>query len=230
MIYVPGLLTGQLSGKAGHNVASKNPFASTIAVQRKAAVSQSPKVAGIRGNMAGLVALYKTMTTVEIQAWKDLGATMFVTGRLNRTFSLTAPAAFLSVNRNLQSIGGAPTTTAPALVRPPSAIVTSLTAVGPAPGPASILIELGSDPLDADTAVVIYGQVLRSGSIFTPPARSWRIVQVLAPSSSGPWDITADYISVCGAIAAGQTIWVKSAPISLEGFAGAGSPLSAIVS
>lgn len=230
MIYVPGLLTGQLSGKAGHNIASKNPYATTLTVQKHKSTAATPKSSAIRANTASLVALYKTLTSGEIADWKTLGAAMFVSGRLGRTYSLTAPGAFMSVNRNLATIGQAPVTTAPTLLRPPSVAPITLTAVGPSPGPQSLSLDLTTDPLDADTAVNVYGQVVRSASIFSPPVRSWKLITTLAPSSSGPWDILAEYIATCGDFVTGQTLWVKAIPVSLEGFQGAGSIQRAIVS
>ncbi len=230
MIYVPGLLTGRLSGKAGNTVASAGPFATTINVASHSGRAATAKSSAVRASLSTLVGLYKALSPTDLAGWKVLGLSIIVGGRLSRSYALTAPAAFLSVNRNLSTIGIAPLSAAPSLVRPPSAIITVLTAVGPSPGPTSITLELITDPLASTDSVVIYGQVLRAGSVLSPPRRSWKVVAILPPSSSGPYDITSDYLATCGPIAQGQTIWVRSSAINDSGFTGGGSTQSAVVS
>ncbi len=230
MIYVPGLLTGQLSGKAGNTVASRGPFATTISVAAHSGRVATQSSSQARSNMSTLVGIYKGLSPTDLADWKTLGQSMIVGGRLSRSYTLTPMAAFLSVNRNLFTIGISPLTTAPALVRPPSAVITVLTAVGPTPGPTSITLELLTDPLASTDSVVVYGQVIRASSILSPPRRAWKVVTVLAPSSSGPYDITADYLAICGPIHQGQTIWLKTSAVNDSGFTGGGSTQSAIVS
>lgn len=225
MIYVPGLLTGQLSGKAGSSLASKNPYATTVGVHRHRASPQTPKASTVRANFALLQALYSTLSTAQAQAWHDLGLTMFVAGRLSRSYTLTAPGAFMSVNRTLQTLGLPILPDAPALVRPSSAIITSLSASEPG----TVDVDLNLDPLDGFTLVGIYGQRIRKGSILTPPRSSWQLVAVLPSSSVGPWSVGTEYVAICGPIVAGTTIWLNARPYSTSGFIGGASVASTVV-
>lgn len=230
MIYVPGLVTGQLSGKAGNTVARASRYATTIGVNRRLVGARTTLNAASRSSFATLAALYKTLTPTELASWVALGSTMITQGRLGRTFSLAGPAAFLSVNRVRAVQGESPLTTAPAHVVPAAAAFGAVTVTGPSPGPQVLSVDTSPSMVPADTTFVLYGQRVRSSSILAPPKRSWVIVATFAAGTSGPHNVLSAYKAACGDFVTGQLVPLKLIPYSLEGFKGPGDLLLAIAS
>ncbi len=228
MIYVPGLLAGQLSGKAGNTLASSGPYGPTLTVKRASSTPITPAKSAVQNNFAATVAAYRALSPTDLAAWKALGQTMFVIGRLHRTYTLTGIDAFLSVNRWLHTIGSPGVTTAPSLVRPPSATISVVTAVSPVPGGGTLTFDVDIDPIPLDTKLVVYGVFISSTAIQEPARRSWKVIQVFNTGDIGPYDVTTTYGSIVGGFNSGDPVWLKVVPVSDEGFPGAGSQLSAI--
>lgn len=118
MVYVPGLLTGQLSGLAGSTLASKNRYATFVTCNTMPAAGSSPARSQITASFGSIAGLFKTLTSSQLEDWNDLGAAITISGRLSRSYALTASAAFMLVNRNRATIGLAPVLNPPAYDTP----------------------------------------------------------------------------------------------------------------
>jgi hypothetical protein len=123
--YVPGLLAGQLSGKAGNTVASRNRNGSYFRTRNIPKLVQNAATTAVRGNFGGIAQSWRALTEAQRSGWTALGANILRYNSLGVAYHLTGLQAYESVNRNLTTYGGAMVNTAPTYT-PPVAI-TSLT-------------------------------------------------------------------------------------------------------
>jgi hypothetical protein len=126
MKYVPSILgVGQLSGKAGSNVASRNRFGSYVRTRVIPVLVQNATTAAVRGNLTTLAGGWRALTDAQRAGWTALGAEMIRSDSLGQPYTLTGFQAYQSVNRNLSTVGGATVSAAPAFALP--AALTSIT-------------------------------------------------------------------------------------------------------
>jgi hypothetical protein len=126
MKYVPSLIgVGQLSGKSGNNVASRNRFGSYFRTRVNGTNPQTALQTTARNTLATYSSNYRNLTAAQRTAWEDLGAQIARVNTLGQTYTLTGLMAYVSVNRNLVTIGGTPTATAPSISGVPASLVTA---------------------------------------------------------------------------------------------------------
>jgi len=124
MKYVPSQLgVGQMSGKAGNNVASRNRFGSYIRIRVNGTNPNTALQQAARTSLATYSAGYRALTQAQRDGWTALGAQITRTDSLGQTYTLTGLQAYVSVNRNLVTIGGAAVTTAPSITGIPASLL-----------------------------------------------------------------------------------------------------------
>lgn len=128
MKYVPSALIGQLSGSQGSTTASRNRAGSYLRNRVMPVNPSSPAQALVRGQLASISAAWRTITAEQRAAWSTLGLSMVRQDSLGQTQTLTGQQAFVSVNRNLLTIGGSMVSNAPAFVQPTQLTALTLTA------------------------------------------------------------------------------------------------------
>lgn len=124
MKYVPGLLAGQLSGKAGNTVASRNKFASYFRTRVIPKLVQNAKTGPVRANFGAASAGWRSLTAVVQAGWQALAATLPRSNSLGQTYFQTGSQLYVGVARNCFTLGVAIPAAAPAWV-PPVAIATA---------------------------------------------------------------------------------------------------------
>ena len=115
MKYVPGLLVGVLSRKAGSTVASHNRFGPYL---RNRVIPVNPATTNqilYRTRLTGWSQAWRALTSTERAGWTALGATMSRLDSLGVSYTLTGLQAYTSLNVNLQVVGAGPLNDAPAL-------------------------------------------------------------------------------------------------------------------
>lgn len=220
MLYNPGLTFGELSGRAGHTIASKGPYGTWISIRGSHTVRVTQYTQASRASFRTIQKLFATLGPTDLTDWTTLGLALLITGRLERQYSLTAASTFVLVNRNLYTIGASYVTTAPALTVPVD--TPSLTGAATAPPTGSFLLELtiSPDPVPASTYYVIYGQKPKGSVSNTFSKRGWKVIAVLTPGDSAFVDVTAGYLQRFTGWYPGDTLAIKVTPISAEGFQG----------
>jgi hypothetical protein len=126
MKYVPGLMVGQLSGKAGSTVASRNKSGSYFRTRVIPKLVQNGKTTAVRSNFAYNSETYRTITPAQQQGWIALGAQIKKKNSIGVAYTLTGLQAFQSVNRVLSTLGLAAVVASPTLAQPEA--LTSLSA------------------------------------------------------------------------------------------------------
>lgn len=129
MKYVPSLIgVGQLSGKAGNNVASRNRNGSYIRTRVIPTLVQNAATTAVRGNFSTLSSNWRLLTDAQRAAWADFGGNVSRTDSLGQVYTLTGQQAYLLVNRNLFTMGVASTAVAPTFSPPAAPVTLTITA------------------------------------------------------------------------------------------------------
>lgn len=105
MKYTPGLMVGQLSGKAGSTVASRNRSGSYFRTRNIPKLVQNAATTAVRNNFTVNSQAYREIEEAQRAAWAALGASIVRKNSLGTAFHLTGLQAFQSVNRNLTALG-----------------------------------------------------------------------------------------------------------------------------
>ncbi len=113
MKYVPGLMVGQLSGKAGNTVASRNRAGSYIRTRVIPKLVRNSTTTFVRTIFTDLSQAFRTLTQEQIKGWNNLGSQIVRKTSLGESFHLTGLQAYKSLNQTNQFLGN------PVLADPP---------------------------------------------------------------------------------------------------------------
>jgi len=97
-------MVGQLSGKAGSTVASRNRNGSYIRTRVSPMLVQNQYTDAVRSSFTDLAQRFRTLTAAQIAAWNALGTGITRSNSIGQPYTLTGLQAYLSINRNLQTI------------------------------------------------------------------------------------------------------------------------------
>jgi hypothetical protein len=118
MKYTPGLLVGQLSGKAGSTVAARNRNGSYIRTRVIPMLVQNAATEAVRASFTQNSQQWRQLTDTQRQGWAALGAGITRNNSLGTSYNLTGIQAYQSVNRNLATIAQDPVSDAPQQTAP----------------------------------------------------------------------------------------------------------------
>lgn len=104
MKYIPGLMVGQLSGKAGSTVASRNRSGSYFRTRNIPKLVQNAATTAVRNNFTVNSQAYRQIEEAQRSAWAALGNSIVRKNSLGGAFHLTGLQAFQSINRNLEAL------------------------------------------------------------------------------------------------------------------------------
>jgi hypothetical protein len=116
---------GQMSGKAGSTVASRNRNGSYVRTRVTPMLVQNALTTAVRSDFSVIASRWRTLTDAQRAGWATLGGFISRQNSIGTTYTLTGLQAYESVNRNLLTVGGAIVDTAPAYTQP--AAIASLT-------------------------------------------------------------------------------------------------------
>ena len=220
MIYVPGLLVGQLSGKAGHTHASAGPSGTWLTVLGRHRAPLTKYSQSARASFSTIQKLFGTLDSSQIDAWETLGENIIITGRLGRNYTLTAASVFCQINRNLYTIGQPYVVDPPDIVYPADIVGFSADAQAPPTGSYELNLDLDPDIVPDDTYFVVYGQKPKNGQGLSYTKRGWKVLSVIGPGESNVVDVSAQYLTRFHGWFPLQTLPVKVIPVSSVGFQG----------
>lgn len=230
MVYVPGLTVGQLSGTAGNTVARANPFATTIGVKRSKRLAPTIYTQAQQAQYSLLSSRYFALDSGQREGWKALGATMPTTGRLARSYVLSARACFFSVNSTrllaLQSI----IDDAPELFPVDPVEGLSVVAVAEPADDYSILVDFTPASPTLEEPCAIFATPPYSSARLALPTEGYRFIQLAQDPDDAPFDIAAAYLGRIGPWFVGQQIAVYVQKLLIDGFRAAPVYASAISS
>jgi len=128
MKYIPSALAGQFSGSAGSSVASHNSAGSYFRIKVTPTNPRSARQTVVRGLTSTLAAAWRALTAAQRNGWNLLGTSMERTDGLGHLYNLSGFQAYMSVNRNLQTVGSSTVSDAPTFTTPASIASVTVTA------------------------------------------------------------------------------------------------------
>jgi hypothetical protein len=118
MKYSPGLLVGQLSGKAGSTVAARNRNGSYLRTRVIPMLVRNAATEAVRASFTQNSQQWRQLTEPQRQGWTALGAGITRNNSLGTSYNLTGIQAYQSVNRNLATLALDPVSDAPQQTAP----------------------------------------------------------------------------------------------------------------
>jgi len=220
MLYQPGLLVGELSGKAGHTYATKGPYGTVITVLGRHRAPLTQYTQSARASFRTIQQLFGTLDNDQLDAWTTLGENIIITGRLGRNYQLTAASVFCQINRNLYTIGQPYVVDPPAIAYPADILGFTCDAQAPPTGSYEINLDLDPDTVPMDTYFVVYGQKPKNSQGYRYTQRGWKVLSVIGPGESNVVDVSTEYNTRFHGWFPLQTIPIRVIPVSSVGFQG----------
>lgn len=216
MKYAPGLMVGQLSGKAGSTVASHNRFGSYFRTRNIPVNPNTESQQDARNNLAAISQAWRDLTDAQRAAWNAEGPTVTSYDSLGVAYNPTGQQLFVGLNRNTYIYSGALSiTTDPPPINPVTALATASTMVSS--GPTLISIAYTATPLAAGTKIVLEATPCLSPGI-TFVKRSWyRQILVSAAAAASPLVASSAYVAKFGEVVAGKRIFFRAYVLSSAG-------------
>jgi len=174
----------------------------------------------VRANFTTNSKAWDTLTQAQRNGWISLASSLPKKDIFGNTFYLTGIQLYQQCNRNLQSIGVAVISDAPAALTISAPGALTLVAAAAAP---TFTVDAASEPAANEVPLIFAIKPQNAGRIFTP--KHFQILDAsVAAATAGPWDIESLYSAKYGALAEGQNLNVGVRYIN--NLTGAGSSLA----
>jgi hypothetical protein len=216
MKYVPSALIGRLSRSAGSTTAAHNKFGAYL---RNRVIPTNPQTSfqtNVRTDMSDLSTSWRTLTPAQREAWISLGDQMERTDSLGEVYSLTGAQAFISVNRNLLTIGEPTVDDAPALQLPAAPVSISPTMTA---GLGAITVGFAPSP-SVDAMLLFASAPISAGRNFVSSSEM-KLIAVVAAAATTPFNAASAYTARFGSITGkeGAKVFWRAITVTDEGFA-----------
>lgn len=225
MKYVPGLLVGQLSGKAGSTIASHNRNGSFLKVRTIPTNPNTDAQQAVRNRLAAASAAWRGLTSGQRAAWNAYATEVVLYDRQGVAYTPTGQQAFVSVNINTYTYSGSGTiTTAVPIADAPAALLTMTVTAESASSLLSIAYT--ATPLGASTKLVIEATPCISPGINFIARNKYRQILVTSAAAASPAVATTAWVARYGETVEGKQIGVRAYVLTADGRASA--PLTAV--
>lgn len=152
--------------------------------------------------MSANAAAWRALTGAQREGWADLGLSMNRTDSLGQSYNLTGFQAYCSVNNNLDAMGNATVSDAPALVTPSALLTMTITLTA-----ASFSIAYTPTPLVTGAKLFVFVSPQRSaGRSFEG---DYRLLGVSAAAAASPFNALTPYTARFGVPVVGNRIFVS---------------------
>lgn len=215
MKYAPGLMVGQLSGKAGSTVASHNRFGSYFRTRNIPVNPNTIPQQDNRNNFAAISQGWRSLSDSQRAGWDAAAANVNLVDALGTSYAPTGQQYFISINRgqwiynNAASID--PSAPVPA---PPSALLTlsiSALAFG------SFDVAYTATPLPASTKLVFEATRPLSPGVKFVGRSEFKQVLITAAAAASPADLSAAYEAMFGPVPSGARIFLRAYKLDVGG-------------
>lgn len=218
MKYVPGLMVGQLSGKAGSTVASHGRFGSYFRTRNVPTNPNTEAQQQKRNWLSGIAKAWKLQTQLQRDSMDSIAATIAKTDRQGVTYYASGFDYFCELSMNLSTYAGALTIAAnPSLNEAPPAIASGvLTADGGSP---ALSFAYTATPLDTLHKLVIEMTGPLSPGVKFIRRSEYRQIMVTAAAAASPTNLLTPWQARYGDITmmSGKLIGLRCYVIENEG-------------
>lgn len=216
MKYAPSALIGRLSRSAGSTTASHNRYGAYL---RNRVIPTNPATSrqtDVRTNLGNESSRWRTLTAAQRTAWAAIAPNFTRTDSLGQTYTLNGQTAFLSVQRNIDTYGGTPSSDPPAYT-PPAALATMTPTLTTSPDVVSLAFT--ATPLAAGTKIAVFATRCLSPGINFQPNGAYKLLKVSTAAQASPLVCSTEYAALFGALVPDAKILFKVVTISQEGLA-----------
>lgn len=198
------------SGSVAGTTSSRNRFGQ---YRRTRAIPVNPNSTFqgvVRARLSANAAAWRALTQAQREGWASLGLSMNRTDSLGQSYNLTGFQAYCSVNNNLDAMGSAAVSDAPALGTPDALLTMTITLTA-----ASFSIAYTPTPLPTGAKLFVFLSPQRSaGRNFEG---DYRLVFTSAAAAASPANVLSAYTARFGVPVVGNRIFV-SLVVVLGGF------------
>lgn len=228
MKYTPGPLIGQLSGKAGALVASRNRFTSYFRTRVTPINPNTVAQQTVRNSLAWIASRWSaSLSNTQRASWNAAAEGITLYNSLGNAYTPSGFDYFCSVNRNQFTYSGLNQLIdeVPANA-PPTALISLTPTATDAP---TFSVAYTTTPLAAGVKLVIEAtRPLNVGVNFVGRSQ-YRQIQITAAAAASPANIVAAYNAKFGTLSIGKKIFVRAYTINADGQRSAFSSTSLIV-
>jgi len=212
MLYIRGD-NGRMSGRASGNVYMRNGRIRQFVVPR---LVQNAYTATARTAFAAFSTAWSGLSQASQDTWNNV-TDVFKSDRFGAAVLIRGKQLYIERNVNNQDVGGALLTTFPPAE--PILGITSATLTATTSGGIITVLSAAFDPspVDASTAVKVFGTPVLGNGINRPKASTFRMFSVIAGAATTPANLLADYTAKFGNVGtAGQKIFMKLVPVNIN--------------
>ena len=211
-IMTPGPTVGQVSGRIGGIVYSRNRGGAYIRNGSIPTLSSTPYAMAAKAKLADYSKLWADLTTVQQLAWKNWATQNPVTNRLGHQITLSGHMAFVQLNINISNAGGI-LIADPPVVAPPSSL-TSMTVTYDI-GAGTSTIAFTPTPLSSGECLAVEMAVVDNPGV-NYVENLYKLIDVMADASASPYDWAAAAATRFGTLIVGQKVFVRCYVVSQD--------------
>ena len=201
-LMIPGALAGQLSGKEGSVVFSRNRYGAHTRMRVMPVRATSVAALNHKALFGEVSRRWSTLTTADQEAWKAWAQTNPITNRVGVRQTLDGHAAFVRCNTVLLAAGVSPLS-APGIAMAPAPFTPG--AITAEDTPTLLSIVLSTSPLPDNYGVIVNGCVTNNSSINYVDKLMKRLAYVPSGQTT-PLLLTTAIQATFGDLTTGQTI------------------------
>ena len=209
-IFTPGPLVGQVSGKIGGIVASRNRGGAYWRNNAVPSVATSARALEVKSILGGVSQLWANVSAADRLAWVSYARQNPFINRLGRAISGTANNHFVGVNSILLGVGAEPITLPPAFPAPFAAPIDdfTVTVTGPDLQPTAATLVMDTDALEDYQVYEVFACRVASPTINYVRNLFTRVF-VSAPEAAPTIDLTAALQDALGSYQVGTVYHVQ---------------------
>lgn len=199
-IFTPGVAVGQVSGRVGGTVFSRNRGGMYLRNGSIPSIVQTQKATLYKSYLALASQYYANLDDAEAAAWREYAANHPVTNRLGRTHTLSASNWFVACNARLLAAGETPIALPPNAPSPTGSLIS---AAAVAAGAGTATITLATSPTGANKHAWIRGARVQSGRITNVKNKLTEIL-ITGANAASPINIATELKAELGSFQAGD--------------------------
>lgn len=181
-IFTPGPVVGQISGRIGGSVYSRNRGGPYIRNGAIPTVSTSTYAENAKQRLAIYSAYWASLTSAQQLAWSNWAKQNPVTNRLGHKITLSGHMAFVQLNVNINNAGGTPIIVPP-VVAPPMGLLSLSGTYDIGAGAFNIIFTI--TPLAATEVLFIWAAVVDNPGV-SYVENLYKLIQVTAAAATSP--------------------------------------------
>jgi len=223
MKFTPGIAVGAMSGSKGGTTASHNRNGAYFRNRSIPVNPNTPAQTVVRNRVSSLASAWRSLSQGQRDQWSAVAATIPRTDSLGQTYTQTGLQFFTGYNSTLLLLGEATVTDPVPVDTSPNIISAELTVTASDTGGSRLMVvDFGGTVGSSSEKVLVYATApISQGINFVGPSQFKFVADT--PANVTSFSILTTYQALFGplvAALAGQKVFVKCVPYSVNGYPG----------